>query len=101
VLAKGLHIITFVEGTRSPDGRLLPFKKGTFYLAMESGAPCIPISIYGTEKLMPRGSIRIHRGAAHIIFHPPIYPRNFATREELMAAVRIAIASGLPEWMRS
>ena len=101
VLAKGLHIITFVEGTRSPDGRLLPFKKGTFYLAMESGAPCIPVSIFGTEKLMAKGSMRIRRGTAHIVFHEPIYPRDYATREELMAAVRAAIASGLPERMRS
>ncbi len=40
VLEKGLHITTFVEGTRSPDGRMLPFKKGPFYLAMQAGAPC-------------------------------------------------------------
>ena len=101
VLAKGLHIITFVEGTRSPDGRLLPFKKGTFYLAMETGAPCIPVSIYGTEKLMAKGTMRIQPGIAHIVFHPPINPRDYRTREELTVAVRAAIASGLPEWMRS
>jgi 1-acyl-sn-glycerol-3-phosphate acyltransferase len=101
VLAKGLHIITFVEGTRSPDGRLLPFKKGTFYLAMESGAPCIPVSIYGTEKLMAKGSLRIRRGTAHIVFHHPINPRNYATREDLLNTMRTAIASGLPEWMRN
>jgi len=67
---------------------------------MESGAPCIPVSIYGTEKLMAKGSMRIQPGIAHIIFHEPITPRDYATREELMAAVRAAIASGLPEWMR-
>ena len=100
VLAKGVHITTFVEGTRSPDGRMLPFKKGPFFLAMESGAPCIPVSIHGTEKLLPKGTLRIHPGPAQVIFHPPIDPAAFATREELMHAVRAAIASGLPEWMQ-
>jgi 1-acyl-sn-glycerol-3-phosphate acyltransferase len=101
VLARGLHIIVFVEGTRSRDGRMLPFKKGPFYLAKESGAPCIPVSIYGTEAIMPKGSLRVRPGTAHIIFHPLISPGNFATRDELSDAVRTAIASGLPEWMRS
>ena len=100
VLQKGLHITTFVEGTRSKDGRMLPFKKGPFYLAMQTGAPCIPVSIFGTEALMAKGSFGIKPGTVHIVFHPPIYPANFATREELLIAVRDAIASGLPEWMR-
>jgi 1-acyl-sn-glycerol-3-phosphate acyltransferase len=101
VLSKGVHITTFVEGTRSADGRLQPFKKGPFFLAMESGAPCIPVSIHGTEKLLPKGSLRMHSGPAHVVFHPLIDPRDFASREELSEAVRAAIASGLPEWMRS
>jgi 1-acyl-sn-glycerol-3-phosphate acyltransferase len=101
VLEKGIHITTFVEGTRSPDGRMLPFKKGPFYLAMETGAPCIPVSIWGTETMMAKGSLRIHPGVAHIVFHAPIYPASFATREDLLEAVRAAIASGLPAWMRS
>lgn len=100
VLAKGIHITTFVEGTRSRDGRMLPFKKGPFYLAMETGAPCIPVSIYGTESMMAKGSVRIRPGTAHIIFHAPVYPRDYANREELMSAVRTAIASGLPLWMQ-
>jgi 1-acyl-sn-glycerol-3-phosphate acyltransferase len=101
VLEKGVHITTFVEGRRSQDGRLLPFKNGPFYLAMESGAPCIPISIHGTEALMAKGSFGIKPGAAHIVFHAPLYPADFASREEIMQAVREAIASGLPEWMRA
>ena len=100
VLEKGVHITTFVEGTRSKDGHLLPFKKGPFYLAMETGAPCIPVSIYGTESLMAKGSFGIKPGTAHIVFHEPINPAEFATREDLLKAVRAAIASGLPEWMR-
>jgi 1-acyl-sn-glycerol-3-phosphate acyltransferase len=100
LIQKGVHIMTFVEGTRSKDGRLLPFKKGPFYLAFETGAPCIPVSIYGTEKLMAKGSFAIKSGTAQIIFHAPVYPREFATREELLQAVRTAVASGLPESMR-
>jgi 1-acyl-sn-glycerol-3-phosphate acyltransferase len=101
VLEKGLHLTIFVEGTRSRDGRMLPFKKGPFYLAMDAGAACVPVSIHGTEKMMAKGSLRIRPGTAHIVFHAPIRPRDFATREELMASVRAAIVSGLPEWMRS
>jgi 1-acyl-sn-glycerol-3-phosphate acyltransferase len=101
VLAKGIHITTFVEGTRSHDGRMLPFKKGPFYLAKETGAPCVPVSIWGTETMMSKGSVRIHPGTAHVIFHAPLNPANFETREDLMTAVRASIASGLPEWMRS
>ena len=100
VLSDGLHITTFVEGRRSPDARLLAFKKGPFYLAKDSGAPCIPVSIFGTEQILPRGSLRIYPGTAHVVFHPPLDPAHYATREELSAAVRSAIASGLPEWMR-
>jgi 1-acyl-sn-glycerol-3-phosphate acyltransferase len=101
VLEKGIHITTFVEGTRSLDGSMLPFKKGPFYLAMETGAPCIPVSIWGTEKMMAKGSMRVVPGTAHVVFHDPLSPANYETREDLMEAVRVAIASGLPEWMRS
>ena len=100
ILAKGLHITTFVEGTRSKDGRMLAFKKGPFYLAMETGGLCVPVSIYGTEALMAKGSMKIKPGTVHIVFHEPLDPAAFASREELSEAVRTAIASGLPEWMR-
>lgn len=101
VLDKGIHITTFVEGTRSRDGRMLPFKKGPFYLAMQTAAPCIPVSIFGTESMMAKGSLGIWPATAHVIFHPPLDPRQFATREALLEAVRGAVASGLPEWMRT
>lgn len=92
-LAAGVHVTSFVEGTRSPDGRLLPFKKGPFFLAMESGAPVVPVTIRGTEKLMRKGSLKVYPGTVRVIFHAPIEPRDYATREELMAAVREAIQS--------
>jgi 1-acyl-sn-glycerol-3-phosphate acyltransferase len=99
VLGSGLHVTTFVEGTRSRDGRLLPFKKGPFYLAMETGAPVVPISIWGTEGMMKKGSLRITPGIAHVAFHAPLWPRDYATREDLLVAVRESITSSLPEWM--
>lgn len=100
VLADGIHITIFVEGTRSTDGRMLPFKKGPFFLAMETGAQCIPVSITGTEQMMRKGSSKVYPGTARIEFHEPVEPKNFATRDELMMAVRKSIASGLPQWMR-
>jgi 1-acyl-sn-glycerol-3-phosphate acyltransferase len=99
VLKSGLHVMTFVEGTRSRTGRLLPFKKGPFYLATETGAPVVPISIWGTEGMMKKGSLAITPGLAHVQFHAPLWPKDFASREDLMSAVRVAIESGLPQWM--
>src|SRR3984885_5609510 len=101
VLASGVYISTFPEGTRSRDGRLLPFKKGPFYLAMESGASVVPVSIWGSERMMTKGSLRIHPGTAYVTFHPALFPQQFASRELLAEAVRAGITSGLPEWMHS
>ena len=100
VLEKGISITTFVEGTRSRDGRMLPFKKGPFYLAMDSGAPCIPISISGTESMMRKGSLKVLPGVARVVFHAPLYPAVVGDRDALMQAVREEIISGLPEKLR-
>lgn len=100
VLASGVHIVSFVEGTRSRTGKLQPFKKGPFFLAMGTQTPVVPVSIYGTEAMMRKGSVRIYPGTAHVVFHAPLFPRDYASRDELMTAVRQAVASGLPEWMR-
>ncbi len=97
VLKAGIHMMVFPEGTRSRDGRLLPFKKGPFYLALESGVPIVPVTITGTRKLMPKGSAVIHPGTAVLTFHPPLNTVHFESREALMEAVRQAIESALPQ----
>jgi 1-acyl-sn-glycerol-3-phosphate acyltransferase len=96
----GLHFLIFPEGTRSKTGRLQPFKRGPFYLAMDTGAPVVPVVISGTGKLMHKGSARIYPGLVRVQMLPPIYPASFATREDLMRAARAAIAEALPEDMR-
>jgi len=97
VLRSGVNMTIWPEGTRSPDGRLLPFKRGPFHLAMETGVPVVPVTLVGTHEIWPKGEFAIHRGKATVIFQAPIDPAAFPSPEELMVAVRERIRSGLPE----
>lgn len=99
-LADGLQIVVFPEGTRSVDARLSRFKKGPFFLAQQTNAPIVPVAVWGTEKMMGKGTARITPGEAHVALLPVVEPGAFATRDELMEAVRMAIAGALPEEMR-
>ena len=99
-LRSGLHILVYPEGTRSPDGRLSAFKKGPFFLAKETQAPIIPIALSGTQTMMRKGSNAITPGLARIRVLQAIEPSKYETREELMAAVRSAIAKALPPEMQ-
>jgi 1-acyl-sn-glycerol-3-phosphate acyltransferase len=100
VQQQGINMAIYVEGHRSFDGKLMPFKKGPFYLAMECGVPVVPITITGTHYVMPKGRFAIKPGTATVIFHPPIEPKDFGSRECLMEKVRSGIESGLPEEFR-
>jgi 1-acyl-sn-glycerol-3-phosphate acyltransferase len=99
-LRSGLNILVFPEGTRSLDGRLSAFKKGPFFLAHQTQAPIIPIALSGTQSMMRKGSSAITPGVAKVQLLPAIEPSQYATREELLRAVRLAIAQALPEEMK-
>jgi 1-acyl-sn-glycerol-3-phosphate acyltransferase len=97
VMKHHINMTIFPEGTRSPDGRLMPFKKGPFHLAAETGFPIVPVTMLGTYEMMPKGSSIVKSGTATLVFHAPVDPKQFASRDELVEAVRAAINSALPK----
>jgi 1-acyl-sn-glycerol-3-phosphate acyltransferase len=101
VVRRGIHMTIYVEGHRSFDGKLLPFKKGPFYLAEQCQVPVVPVTIAGTHYVMPKGRFSIKPGTVTIVFHPAIEPEDFGGRDDLMEKVRAAIDNGLPEEYRS
>jgi len=96
VLHHGINMTIYVEGHRSADGKLLPFKKGPFYLAIECGVPVVPVTIVGSHALMPKGRFALKPGTVTVIFHPPFEPQDFGDRDLLMEKVRTQIDRGLP-----
>ena len=98
LLKDGVHLCTYPEGTRTRNGRLAKFKNGAFKMAHKAGAPVIPISIVGAEKVMPIHWMFPHRparGIAKVVIHEPVESVG-KTEEELAQAVRNAIIAGLP-----
>ncbi len=98
-LRAGHSFLAYPEGTRSLDGRLQPFKKGVFVMAMDAGAPIIPVSISGARRIMPKGSLAVRPGTLHITFHDPVVTQGRAPEERtaVMAEVRRAIRSALAD----
>lgn len=98
-LRQGVSFLVYPEGTRSRDGRLLAFKKGTFVMAIEARVPVVPMSLAGAHRIMRRGELAIHPGEIAVKFHPPVDAAQYTVdqRGELLARVQAAVAAGLPE----
>ena len=96
---KGYSFLIFPEGTRSRDGKLQLFKRGGFFLALNSQVPVAPVSIQGTFELMPKKSFFIKKGNVRVAFHPviPVQEFNRDTLPRLMDRVRDAVRSGLDD----
>jgi 1-acyl-sn-glycerol-3-phosphate acyltransferase len=94
-LVGGISVLFFPEGTRSTDGRLLPFKKGGFAMARQLGFPILPLSISGSARILPKRCLLPRPGTIRIRIHPPVEPSVFPSDAALIAAVRAAVASGL------
>ena len=87
-IAQGVSVVVFPEGTRSSDGQIKSFKKGGFYLAADSERPIVPVVIWGTRQVMPKGKLSIRPGPIVLSINRPIdtipYRKN---REALMELV--------------
>jgi 1-acyl-sn-glycerol-3-phosphate acyltransferase len=93
-IRKGMNIIIFPEGTRSLDGKLLPFKKGGFTLALRAMVPIVPIGIYGTSRLQPKGSfIPKEKGVIYIHIGEPLILEGMdrSAKTKVMGDVRTHI----------
>ncbi len=102
LLAGGISVLFFPEGSRSRDGRLRPFKKGGFMMALQMGLPILPVTISGSRHVLPGKSLRLLPGLIRIQVHDPIDATAYGLerRDELMRDVRATIASALPAWER-
>lgn len=95
----GKSVVLFPEGTRTPDGNLLPFKRGGFVLARKAAVPVIPVTINGSGRINPAGQIRLYSGNISITLHPPIIAPSDLRRSDaetwMMESVRSRIESVL------
>ena len=98
----GHSFLVYPEGTRSLDGRLQPFKKGVFVMALKAGAPIVPISVSGSNKIMPKSKFVMRPGRVRITFHDSISTTGLTIddREMIIERVRQAMLTGLEkdEW---
>ena len=72
LVTQGLCLIVFPEGTRSRDGRVAPFKGGSFFLALRTGLPVVPLSVVGSRHVMLKGRLATYPGHVRLIVHEPI-----------------------------
>ncbi len=93
MIRRGFSAVVFPEGTRSRDGRLKPFKKGSFVLAISAGAPVIPVFCENTHELMPRGSWSPRRGTVTLRIGAPIPTAGltYQDRDRVANATRAAL----------
>jgi 1-acyl-sn-glycerol-3-phosphate acyltransferase len=98
-LQHGTSIWIAPEGTRSIDGSLGPFRKGGFHLALQSHARILPVTIVGTNAVLPAKGAHITEGCrVRVVVHPPVDPRDYGEerRDELVARVQRDISGALP-----
>ena len=92
-IRRGISVVVFPEGTRGEGDELLPFKKGGFVLALETGTPIAPVALVGTSQVMPKNSMRVESGEVEVRIGEPIDTAAIPLREKdrLLQGVRDSI----------
>jgi 1-acyl-sn-glycerol-3-phosphate acyltransferase len=96
-IRSGKSLAVFPEGTRSPDGQLQEFKQGVFKIAIRAGVPIVPVSIIGTSKLLPKGSLAPRPGRVDVVIGKPIDTSKYSEKQlpDLIEVTRQAMAAPL------
>jgi 1-acyl-sn-glycerol-3-phosphate acyltransferase len=92
----GTSVLVFPEGTRSQDGSVGHFKRGSFSLALDASVPVVPVSLVGVKALVPRGLASLRPGTVTLRVHPPIpvSGRSKEDAEALAEETRRVVAAG-------
>jgi 1-acyl-sn-glycerol-3-phosphate acyltransferase len=98
-LVDGTSVVIFPEGTRSNNGKLLPFKRGAFKLAVDLGLPILPVTVINTKKILPNKTVNILPGKVRMVIHAPIALSDYNENNmnDLIVKVKDQISSVLPE----
>jgi len=98
-IREGFSFLVYPEGTRSPDGRLRRFKKGSFAIAIEAGIPIVPVACSGAHRIMRKNSLIVRPGKVTVRFGKPIDASAYTIeqRDELAQRVHDAVAAELPD----
>jgi len=100
-LREGRSIVSFPEGTRTPDGRVHPFKTATFAAAMEAGVPVVPVALEGAARVLPRDGFRVRPGLVRVTIGEPIPTAGLGRQDRAALATRVqAAVAEMVEGMR-
>ncbi len=87
-VARGISILAFPEAHRTVDGKLLPFRKGVFFMARAAGIPIVPVAVRGLHSILPKGTLVVTPGALDVYIGPPFETRGLSDDQVISLAAQ-------------